>query len=149
MNISDALDALIVVQAGLSITEPVEMDVKHAWKWVPEQKAALRLPDWVNSAQLNTVTRQMGNHSLFWTVHMQLFAVPSNVQDDLAQDICAHFLTAVIAAFDLAANRTLGGTVSRHALRGNDPTVGRLEHNGQSYMGLDLFLDLEMEEARA
>ena len=49
----------------------------------------------------------------------------------------------------LDADVTLAGAVTRQSLRGGEPTLVSLERAGLSYIGLDLFLDLEMKEAKS
>lgn len=149
VNIRDAITRIAAIQEGLSISSPVSVAIEKAWPYAPDTGAALRVPAWVNGWTLVSERRQLGNRSVFYTVHMQLYAVPATVQQQRAMDICTAFLEATLVAFDSAANRRLTDTVSRQSIRGNDPTIGVLEWGGQAYIGLDLFLDIEIEEARA
>lgn len=148
MNIADVIDAVAAVQLGISIDDPA-MEMRAAFAYVPDAKAALPIPAWVNSWSMPSHSAQFSNRSVIYTVHMQLFAVPAAVEQERAMRVCSLFHEQVLLAFEDLDNSTLGATVSIHTLRGNDPTMGRLEHGGQAYIGLDYLLDVQMQEARA
>ena len=144
MDIRSALDQIVVIQGGLSITSPVTASVKKAYKYVP--KASVALPDnpaWTNDWSLTSLERFVSFRVQNYTVHSQLFVQDADI--DRAADIASAFLDKFITALD--ADISLSQTVTQHTLRGGNPTLVGLERAGQIYIGLDLFLDLEMKEA--
>ncbi len=146
MDIRSALDRITAIQAGLSITSPVTASIKKAYKYVPKQDAALPdAPAWMNDWTLSREERHIDLRIQHYTVHMQLFV--NDADQDRAADIATAFMAQAVDGFD--ADVTLDGNVTNSALRGGDPTLVSLGRAGQSYIGLDLFLDLEMKEAKA
>ena len=146
MNIRTALDRLVVIQAGLSITDPIEASVGAAYKYVPRQDTTLpATPSWMNDWTLIREERHIDMRIQFYTVHMQLFV--RDADQDQAADIASAFMEKAVEALD--ADVTLAGAVTRQSLRGGEPTLVSLERAGLSYIGLDLFLDLEMKEAKS
>ena len=144
MNIRAALDRLGVIQSGLSIKDPASVSISAAYKYVPRQDAALpNTPCWINDWALISEERHIDMRIQFYTVHMQLFV--KDADQDQAADIASAFMEKTVEALD--ADVSLAGAVTRQSLRGGEPTLVRLERAGQSYVGLDLFLDLEMNEA--
>jgi hypothetical protein len=77
-------------------------------------------------------------------VEMQFFARQIDLPN--AAEVATAFMPKIMDAFD--ADVTLGGTVTDSALRGGTPTLARLERGDLFYLGLDLFLDLTMKEAK-
>ena len=146
MNIRAALDRLVVIQAGLSITDPTEVSIGTAYKYVPRQDTTLPdTPSWMNDWTLIREERHIDMRIQFYTVHMQLFV--RDADQDQAADIASAFMEKTVEALD--ADVTLAGAVTRQSLRGGEPTLVSLERAGLSYIGLDLFLDLEMKEAKS
>ncbi len=146
MNIRAALDRLVVIQAGLSITDPTEVSIGTAYKYVPRQDTTLPdTPSWMNDWTLIREERHIDMRIQFYTVHMQLFV--RDADQDQAADIASAFMEKAVEALD--ADVTLAGAVTRQSLRGGEPTLVSLERAGLSYIGLDLFLDLEMKEAKS
>ena len=144
MDIRSALDKLIVIQAGLSITAPINLDVGKAYKYFPPAKEALpNDPCWMNEWTLASVERFIDLRVQNFIVHSQLFVNDPDL--DRAADIASAFMDAFLTKLD--ADITLGQSVTQHNLRGGNPTLGSLKRGNQTYMGLDLFLDLEMKEA--
>ena len=143
MDIRSALDQLIILQAALSITDPETVTIKKAWKYMAPQDAILPdAPCWMNEWRMVSEGRDSGLRRQDYTVHMQLFI--DNADQERAADIASAFHVALVAALDLKI--TLSGTVVLHNLRGGDPTLAILERAGRSYVGLNLYLDLLMED---
>ncbi len=146
MNIRSALDALIVIQASLTITDPASISVKRAYKLFPDRDSALPdTPAWTNSWTLAREDRRIDLRETFWTVNMQLYVDDADL--DVGADIASAFMEEIMDALD--GDVTLGGAVTDSALRGGDPTLGLLDWGGLGYAGLNLFLDLKMTEAKA
>ena len=153
MNIRAALDRLVVIQAGLSITDPTEVSIGTAYKYVPRQDTTLPdTPSWMNDWTLIREERHIDMRIQFYTVHMQLFV--RDADQDQAADIASAFMEKAVEALD--ADVTLAGAVTRQSLRGGEPTLVSLKLSSGpanaaflSYIGLDLFLDLEMKEAKS
>jgi len=143
MDIRSALDRIIVIQDGLAITDPITADVKKAYKYVPRANVILTdVPAFTNAWTLTSLERFIGYRIQNYTVHMQLFVEDANI--DQAADIASSFHKELIDALD--ADIALNNTVTQHSLRGGNPTLVGLERAGKIYIGLDLFLDLEMKE---
>ena len=146
MNIRAALDRLVAIQGGLSITDPTATSISTAYKYVPRQDTTLPgTPCWMNDWTLIREERHIDMRIQFYTVHMQLFV--RDADQDQAADIASAFMEKTVEALD--ADVTLAGAVTRQSLRGGEPTLVSLERAGLSYIGLDLFLDLEMKEAKS
>ncbi|MCY4107885.1 MAG: hypothetical protein OXG11_02535 [Chloroflexi bacterium] len=146
MNIRAALGRLVAIQGGLSITDPIAVSVGAAYKYVPRQSTTLpATPSWMNDWTLIREERHIDMRIQFYTVHMQLFV--RDADQDQAADVASAFMEKTVEALD--ADVTLNGTVTRQSLRGGEPTLVSLERGGLSYIGLDLFLDLEMKEAKS
>ena len=146
MNIRAALGRLVAIQGGLSITDPIAVSVGTAYKYVPRQSTTLpATPSWMNDWTLIREERHIDMRIQFYTVHMQLFV--RDADQDQAADVASAFMEKTVEALD--ADVTLNGTVTRQSLRGGEPTLVSLERGGLSYIGLDLFLDLEMKEAKS
>lgn len=144
MDIRSALDRIVAIQQSLSITSPVALSIKRAYKYVPPQEAALDLPCWQNSWTMVSETRGFGSREQLYTVNMQLLV--ADADQDRAADIATAFHVALVDALD--NDRTLGGTVTRQDLRGGNPTLVVFERSGNVYLGLNLFLDLVMYEPK-
>ena len=143
MDIRSALDNLIVIQAGLSITDPITESIAAAYKYVPPANVALPdTPCWTNEWTLNEVQRFVNLRIQTYTVHMQLFVLDADL--DAAADIASAFHAKMVTALD--ADVSLGQTITQQSLRGGSPTLASLVRSNQAYIGLDLFLDLEMKE---
>ena len=145
MDIRTALDQIVTIQGGLSITSPLSVSVKKAYKYVPNASVALPdAPAWTNDWTLTSLERFVSLRIQNYTVHMQLFVKDANI--DRAADIASAFLDKLITALD--ADISLSQTVTQHTLRGGNPTLVGLERANLPYIGLDLFLDLEMKEGK-
>jgi hypothetical protein len=143
MDIRSALDRIIAIQDGLAITDPIAEDVKKAYKYVPRANVTLTdVPAFTNEWTLTSLDRFVSFRIQNYTVHMQLFVEDADI--DRAADIASSFHKELIDALD--ADIALNNTVTQHSLRGGNPTLVGLERAGKIYIGLDLFLDLEMKE---
>lgn len=149
MNIRAAMAALAAVQGALSITAPKAERVRKAWQYFPPQSTILpELPAWTNTWTLTGLDRHLSMRVQRYTINSQLFVARADgpPQDESA-DIASAFMDAFVTAMD--ANVTLSGTVTQAAQRGGDPTLAILVRGGLDFVGLNLFVDVEMKEAAA
>lgn len=147
MSFLAALDNLIVLQASVSITDPLSLSIKKAFAFVPPQSVILPdLPAWVNAWDLVREERHVGLRVLFYTVSMQLFVAEASLEQDRMARAASAFMEALVNKLD--TDVTLGGQVAEASLRGASPTLAILERAGKGYIGLNLLLDLEIKEAK-
>lgn len=144
MDIRNALDRVIAVQGAMSISSPASIAALRAYKYVPARDSALPdTPCWFNSWSFVREERLIQLRRSFYSVRMQLAVHDADL--DRAADIATAFHVAAVA--DFSADVTLNGQVTNTEFRGGSPTLVRLDWAGMTYVGLDLFLDLVMEEA--
>ena len=145
MDIRSALANLIVIQAGLSITSPITESIEIAYTSVPDQSVQLPdVPAWTNDWTLVSVERNVAFRILNFTINSQLYVKDANLSRGF--DIATAFLDKYITALD--ADISLGQTITQHSLRGGNPTMVSLSRSNQTYQGLNLFMDIEMKEAK-
>lgn len=153
MNIRDTHSYLVTLLQGLSITAPVSLTVKKAWKFTPPARVALGdLPCAISGYQLTAVRFLPAFLEQDYTVHIQLFIAPATAEQDQSEDIASAFLDALITS--LSGHQRLNGNVSViRALRGagvnnsgGAETLTLLEWASIGYVGLDLFLDLTLKQ---
>lgn len=148
MTIRAALDALVTLEASLTISSPISASILHAYKYPPDRKVALEAPAWINTWSVGKVESMPNQVLRQWpTVTMQLFVRDANL--DRACDIATAFWDAWVIAW--AQSRSLGGVVDTTEMRGGTPTLGMLEWEaggGPSYVGLTVFLDIRLSAAQ-
>lgn len=143
MNIGSAMDRLVTIQSGLAIAAPIVATIKKAYKYPPAMNVALpSTPAWTNTWTLTRYQRMSGKRTHEYAVNMQLHIDDAN--HDRAADIATNFYDALITALD--ADVTLAHTVVMQTPRGGDPTLVMLDRAGRHYVGLNLFLDLFLED---
>lgn len=149
MTIRAALDRLVVIQEAVKITDPATVQTKKAYKYVPPRKtlfSASDLPVWFNNWTLPGQIRPgvaMAREE--YVIHSQCLAgeVDLEYASDLASALFIRFKD------DLYADVNLGGNVTQAVLRGGNPTLATLEWGGKAYIGLDLFIDIQIIGAQA
>lgn len=157
MDIRSAMTAITTTQGALSISSPESVSVVKAWPYFPPQTRTNRLqtPLWRNEWTLVREERHIGLRVQFYVVHMQLLVDRPNLDD--AADIATAFMPKVVDAFDAQDGSSNGGvalslagvpSVTNTALRGGNPTLSRFDESEATYIGLDLFLDVEMKESK-
>ncbi len=150
MGIRAAMDALVLIQQELQITEPETMGIAHAYKFVPPEDVVMpQEPTWMNAFTLTTYDRHSSMSVSLWSVHSQLFI--GDAEHDKLADIAAAFLEAFIV--DMDANSQLNDaagspTVTNHFIRGGNPTLAILPRANRPYVGLNLFIDLHVIEGK-
>ncbi len=139
---------LVTLLEGLSIAQPHAAELVKAWKYTPPRNQAITdYPCAFTTFEQRPITFHSGLLHKPYTLHIQLLAGRADVEGDLAADVAAAFLEALIQA--LSADITLGGSVSLvHVLRGETPeTLVALPWAGQLFIGLDLYLEVTITEA--
>lgn len=163
MNIRDALERIRGIQAAMSVTltdlngvtlnPPKVIAVKRAYRYWPDAAKAIDpkdTPCWINNWDApETNFLSVMNKGTF-TVQMGLLCYDED--SDSAADIASAFYPAVVQAF--SENIKLGDAVgiSVLKLRGANPTLadfGQPSTGGGSFIGLHLFLDIQMHKAQA
>jgi hypothetical protein len=141
LSIAAAVDRLVGIERNLEIIDPATIKVARAYTGPPPSRRTLNdVPCFINTWRFIRELRGNGARSLYYEIHPQL--VVRDADTDQAHAIAAGFLEAFLFALD--ADVDLGGSVSNQHLRGGDPTVVTYTFAGKRYIGLDLFIDVEM-----
>lgn len=150
MDIRSVITAVAALQAAISISSPAALTVAKVWPYFPPQSIAIAdspvfLNEWVFNREDRTTN---GLRQQYYTNHMQLFVYDAD--SDSAADIATAFMDAIVTAFD--AHETLSGTAFRSKLRGsgggNRPAIFPAIWDGVTFIGLDLYLDIELTEGK-
>ena len=148
MNIRDVITQLIAYQGALAITAPASVTVQKAWPYFPPESVTpeATTPCFMNEWTLTRVEFAGASrlHRLY-TVHSQLLV--ADMDNDTAADIATAFDQKVIDM--LVAHQTMGGTCVAIGFRGGSPTLAALPRGGRTYIGLDMFIDVALEDAVA
>src|SRR3989304_8759276 len=98
LTLRDALDRIVVLQAGLTIADPVAETIKRAYKYTPSQSsAAPDRPFWMNTWTLIAQNRKPnGWDQPLYVVRMQLCVHDAEL--DRAADIATAFPEAALVA---------------------------------------------------
>lgn len=146
MNISTVLDRLVTLESGLAITSPLVVPVRRVFKYAPNRQQALAdLPCWINTWTLSridwTLSGTTARRQEYYSVNAQLFVEDADLNRgaEIASAFLPQFLSAVGPDF------TLSGDALFADVRGGDPTLGLLEWAGKGYAGLNLFVDIEIQ----
>lgn len=145
MDIRSAHDYLATLLASLTITEPVAAQIKRSWKFIPPANYAIQradLPCTFSSYELKGVVFGPAILKRQYSLHIQLLTGQAEMQGDIASDIASAFGESLIQA--LIQHQRMNGTVSViNDLRGASPdTLTALSWAGESFIGLDLYLDV-------
>lgn len=144
--INSALTRIAAIQAGLSITLPVAVSTKRAYRYPPSRDKALTdFPCWINMPRLVRVEPHIGLLVRWYTVRMQVFVQEADL--DRGAEIAQELVEAAIVEFTKPSNLDLNGNVTNTSIRGADPTIGMLEWAGHGYPGGDLLLDVEIKSS--
>lgn len=150
MNIRDVIAAVNVIQAAITISSPSSIAVAKVWPYFPPQSVAVSespafFNEWIFVREDRTTN---GMRQQYYTDHMQLFVYDAD--SDRAADIATAFMAAIVDAFD--AEETLNGTAFRTKLRGsgggNRPAIFPVKWDNFTFIGLDLYLDIELTEGK-
>ena len=144
MDIRTVMAAVVTLQESLSITAPISSSILRGYRFMPPMSSALPdTPCFFNSWTLQNQELDIGLRILFYTIHMQLAVLDAD--QDVAADIASSYMNALITAHN--ADVQIGDTVTLSQLRGGDPTLAVLSWAGTEFIGLDLFLDVELKDA--
>lgn len=134
---------------SLAISQPKRATLKRCYRYLPAMN--MTITD-TPCAMLTYVQDEIRYHPGLlqkrFTVELRVVVGDASVDGDVAADMAAAFHDAIILA--LSGDLTLGGTVTTvTALRGRTPeTLALWEWAGRSYVGVGLFLEIIMSEAR-
>jgi len=143
-DIRTVMTEVVTLQESLSITAPISSSILRAYKYMPPMASALPdTPCWMNSWTLQNQELDVSLRILFYTIRMQLAILDAD--QDQAADIASSYMTALITAQN--ADIQLSGACNITSLRGGDPTLAVLNWAGQDYIGLDLFMDVQIKDA--
>jgi hypothetical protein len=143
-DIRTVMTKVVALQESLSITAPISSSVLRAYKYMPPMSSALPdCPCWINAWTLQNQELAISLRVLFYTIRMQL--VIDDADQDQAADIASAYMNAFIDAH--YQDVQLDGSCNLSSLRGGDPTLAVLSWAGRDYIGLDLFLDVELKAA--
>jgi hypothetical protein len=142
-DIRTVMTNIVSLQEGLSITAPISSSILRAYKYMPPMASALPdTPCFLNNWTLQNQELDVGLRILFYTVRMQLAVLDAD--QDQAADIASSYMNALITAHN--ADVQLGGSCNLTVLRGGDPTLAVLNWAGIDFVGLDLFLDVQITD---
>jgi len=143
-DIRTVMANVVTLQESLSITAPISSSIKRAYKYMPPMASALPdTPCFLNNWTLQNQELDVGLRILFYTVRMQLVVLDAD--QDQAADIASSYMNALITAQN--ADVQLGGSCNLTVLRGGNPTLAVLNWAGIDFIGLDLFMDVELKAA--
>ena len=143
-DIRTVMTNVVSMQEGLSITAPISSSILRAYKFMPPMASGLPdTPCFLNAWTLQNQELAISLRVLHYTIRMQLAVLDAD--QDVAADIASSYMNALITAQN--ADVQLGGSCTQTALRGGDPTLAVLSWAGQEFIGLDLYLDVEIKAA--
>lgn len=145
-----ALKKLAELELQLSIDEPRRMRTGAAYTiMAPRGKGGLKTPCWMHNPQLIAPQRLgvNGFRQSDYTIHIQMLAGRAGNYSPVWSEVALSFFAAF--ADMVAANQMLGdGQMLLRNLRtsGDDLVTILQGGNGLEYVGLDLFLDLTIND---
>lgn len=153
-SIANVMAAITAIEAALTIASPIApptpgATILKAWPTMPPKSvAAPDVPCFMNGYSLTSYRRANSLLKRSWEIHVQFFG--GNSDDDVASAIAAAFHEALTLALDSKITLALSGTATctTHSIRGAQPTIAILSRAGRDYVGFELFIDVQMDEAR-
>ncbi len=146
-DILSALERIVAVQEGLTITSPSRESVARVHLLPPDRNKTLAdIPCFINTARLHPTQFGASLLQRRYTVRMQFFAGPPTNHSAL---VAMAFEEKLIRAF--AADVTLAGACTNlREIRASDGTDGlvRYEWGKVSYFGFDYELDVQFAEGQ-
>ena len=146
MSLRAALDRIVALQLGLSITDPVVVKVKRAYKLIPSQAEQLNdLPAFINNVTYLRSRAMNAQRTVYYRVDMDCAVAPFTVEDDRNADI----VVALWEQFfdDLSKDIRLGGTVTLALFEENSSELpSQLSWGGLNYLGFRASLMLQLNE---
>lgn len=142
-GIRTALTELKTIQEALSITDPITETIQEAFTHPPGPNITPTAPfvinTWSFGEQRNHIAQEVHDYS----INMQFFIYDAD--QDIAGDVCSAFHEAFLNSWRTGNNKDLNSGAVGVRIRGGEPTLVALTHNGITYAGLDLFLDCSIE----
>lgn len=140
--------ALVTLWEGVEITDPVVSSIKRVYPFAPPARVALGdTPCIVLTYEQRGLGIGPGAHlHKNYTTHAHVFIGRAEADTDVKCEMAAAFNDALIQAL-VGGIRLHDGAITVTDLRGAPDTLAVLEWSGQGYVGLDLFLDFQIDEA--
>lgn len=130
----------------LAITAPVQTSIKKAYRYfLPPSKAIADLPCAMVTFEQRPVV--FGPALLHKPYTFRIVIYADKAESDTGPEKAANFMDAFVSKLaESSETIRLGGTVSLiQNLRGQTPeTLGIQERGGNAYIGLELFLDVQI-----
>lgn len=161
-SIYQAMEAIVAVQKGISITLPEPRTVARAFLTSPHQGETVPVPCFTNSWDFVAETRNGMVRYLDFTVNMRLHVARATEGDTSKNaEIATAFLDPILTAFGKTnATTGLGGiqlkgsvggvttpTATYTNIRGGSPTLAIFGDGAERTIGLDLFLEVRLTDA--
>lgn len=139
MSLRDALDALVLLEQGVSITDPVTTSIRKAYKIIPAQSEQAPVTPFAQNVWTLREQRRFpgGWYERFYRVRIDI------VTRDQDIDRAADIVTALAEQLqdDLDQHIRLNQTIKEGNLSGADPTLGEFTIGGQTMIGARLYFD--------
>jgi hypothetical protein len=139
------------VLQDLAVTVPVDKKIERVWKFPPTpNKALVDVPAAIITHEMQPLTLGSALLMIPMTLHVQIVA--GRVENEESAEIATALLDALITRIASTAQMvTLGGNVTVvNTIRGGQAvdtdTLVRLGWGKQQYVGLDLFIDVTMNQ---
>ena len=146
MSLRTALDRIIVLQEAVSITDPITITVKKAYKLVPPQSQELPdLPAFINIVNYVGQSASGGMRTLRYRVIMQCVVAKMTVEDDRSADIAVALWEKTLD--DFSHDLSLNGTVTLALFEENGPGIPGVLDRGDHYIGFEAVLNIRITEA--
>lgn len=145
MTITNCLDRIVEIEAGLTVDTPGDYAVTKVYRSFLDPQYALPGPRvFQNEWQMLPIdpARMMSLRELKYAVRIQFIAAEAIADSQNAVLIAEAFWEATLAAF--CADVGLAGTATRALLRGAAPTLGLVNRGERFYIGFEAFLDVEI-----
>lgn len=145
MSLVSAINRLIVIQAALSISDPVAYSVKKAFPYFPAQSKALAdLPAFINTWTRTELNETASFRTSKYLITTQFAVGKVGVEDDQMALVATAFFEKYTIELGhdvaLAGQATLINETAEDALR-------RWELGGYAYMGFEHHLEIQINEA--
>lgn len=144
MSIAATIDALVAIEEGLSITEPVDMSVKRAIDSYPDSNQPVPdsdLPAWLNEWEVAPGGTWLAGEAreIDYVIHAMLLVGDTNTELNRRMRIATKFWEAFVTA--LKSNINLGNTDQHMEIQ--RASQGLLRVYGRAYVGLEVWLEIQ------
>ena len=148
MDIRSVHADLVTRLATLEITAPYAAEIKRVYKYTPAVGRAITdYPCIMLTYQLTEAKFPPSFLEQLYTIHIQLFAAKAEPELDVAADVAAAFLDALVNK--ISDSQRLGNTVNViRGVHGAPETLVNLTWAGVNFVGLDLYLDVTLKTAK-